>query len=226
MDSTISFGSLCINTALYLPWLLSQCLRNGVAFKRKVIQHISDATSVACKPLTGPADLIVNCTGLGASKLGGVADQTVIPARGQVVIVRNESDKIIGTSGTDHGDDETCYLMTRAAGGGTVLGGSYQKGDWNSRVDVNLATRIMQRAVQVCPELTGGRGVEHLDVIRHSVGFRPLRLGGTRVDKEMIGGTWVVHNYGAGGAGYQQSYGCAQDVVRLVGEALNARARL
>jgi len=226
MDSRTSFTSVCINTALYLPWLVSQCLRNGVSFQRKVIQHICDAKKASSDPLTGKVDLIVNFTGLGANKLGGVQDRSVIPARGQIVVVRNKSDRIIGTSGTDDGDDETCYVMTRAAGGGTVLGGSYQKGDSNSQVDLNLATRIMQRAVRVCPELTGGKGIEGLDVIRHSVGFRPLRIGGTRVDKEMIDGTWVVHCYGAGGAGYQQSYGCAQDVMHLVDQALNARARL
>ena len=225
-DSATSFMSVCINTALYLPWLVSQCLRNGVVFKRKVVIHISDAKAIVCKPLIGPPDLIVNCTGLGANKLGGVEDKTVMPVRGQVVVVRNESLKIIGTSGTDDGDDETCYVMTRAAGGGTILGGSYQKGDSNSQIDSNLATRIMKRAVEVCPELTGGKGIEHLDVVRHSVGIRPLRLAGTRVEKEMIDGCWVVHNYGAGGAGYQQSYGCAQDAVKLVREVLEVRAKL
>ena len=36
----------------------------------------------------------------------------------------------------------------------------------------------------------------------------------------------VVHNYGAGGAGYQSSYGCAQAAVDLVEEVLGVRARL
>ena len=161
-----------------------------------------------------------------ASKLGGVEDKSVVPARGQVVVVRNDAGKMINVSGTDDGNDEACYVMTRAAGGGTVLGGSYQKGNWESQMDPNLATRIMKRAVEQCPALTGGKGIEHLDVVRHGVGLRPVREGGTRVEKERLGGMRVVHNYGAGGAGYQSSYGCAQAAVGLIEEALGPVARL
>lgn len=73
------------------------------------------------------ADLIVNCTGLSASKLGGVEDQSVVPARGQIVVVRNVAPAMFAVSGTDDGSDEACYIMSRAAGGGTILGGCYQK---------------------------------------------------------------------------------------------------
>lgn len=107
-----------------------------------------------------------------------------------------------------------------------MLGGSYQKGNWDSQIDPNLAIRIMKRAVQLCPALTGGKGIEHLSVIRHGVGLRPLRDGGPRIEKERINGHWVVHNYGHGGYGYQSSYGSSQDVVKLVEEVLQVRAQL
>lgn len=117
--------------------------------------------------------------------------------------------------------------MTRAAGGGTILGGCVQKGNWESQPDPSLAIRIMKRAVDMCPQLTGGKGFEHLDVIRHGVGLRPAREGGTRIEREVIDGVNVVHLYGQGGAGYQCSYGCAQEAVRLVDEAVDAhRTRL
>lgn len=161
-----------------------------------------------------------------ASTLGGVEDKSVVPARGQIVIVRNVAPAMMDVSGTDDGADEACYMMTRAAGGGTILGGSYQLGNWESQVDPNLAVRIMKRAVQLCPELTGGRGIEHLDIIRHGVGLRPVREGGTRIERERIGDVCVVHNYGAGGAGYQSSYGCAQAAVKLVEETLGLPAKI
>lgn len=81
------------------------------------------------------------------------------------------------------------------------MGGSYQKNDWNPEVDLELAQRIMKRAVQLCPELTNGQGVEALDVVRHTVGFRPVREGGVRLEAEKIDSNWVVHNYGHGGFG-------------------------
>ncbi|KAE9972626.1 hypothetical protein BLS_001904 [Venturia inaequalis] len=224
VNHATSFTSVCINTAIYLPWLVSQCLKAGVIFKRAVFKHIAEASAAGFHPNSGNVDLVVNSTGLGASKLGGVMDTTVVPARGQIVLVRNTSSKMLDISGTDDGDGEACYIMTRAAGGGTVLGGSYQKGNWESQPDPNLAVRIMRRAVALCPELVGGEGgIEKLDVIRHGVGLRPVREGGTRVEKERIGGVWVVHNYGAGGAGYQSSYGCAQAAVKLVEEAFGGR---
>ena len=219
IDSATSFTSVCINTAIYLPWLVSQCLKNGVVFRRTIFQNISEAASFTAHR-SRQVHVIVNCTGLGAATLGGIKDATVIPARGQIVVVRNDAGKMIDLSGTDDGDDEACYVMTRAAGGGTILCGSYQKGNWESQVDPNLAVRIMKRAVMACPSLTDGQGVEKLDVVRHGVGLRPVREGGARVEKEQIDGVWVVHSYGHGGAGYQSSYGCAEEAVNLVQEAL------
>ena len=135
-------------------------------------------------------------------------------------MVRNDSGGIFSISGCDDGPGEGVYVMARAAGGGTVLGGCTQKGNWESQYDPNLATRIMTRCVDLCPQLTGGKGIEHLDIVRHGVGLRPFREGGARIEKERIDGTWVVHNYGHGGGGYQASYGCAKVAVVLVEEVL------
>ena len=114
MSSGISFTSVCINTAIYLPWLVSQCLKNGVVFRRAILRHISEA--VDFEKSGKKADLIVNCTGLGSLKLGGVVDNNLIPARGQITVVRNSPGLMISTSGTDDADDEVLYIMERAAG--------------------------------------------------------------------------------------------------------------
>ncbi|TVY30236.1 D-amino-acid oxidase [Lachnellula hyalina] len=223
-DSATAFTSVCINTALYLPYLTSQCLRNGCTVSRSILAHIADASLLHSSGKK--ADVVVNCTGLSASKLGGVMDKSVIPARGQIVVVRNEAPHMLTISGTDDGDEEVCYIMQRAAGGGTILGGTYQKGNWESQPDPSTALRIMKRAVELCPELTGGKGVEALSVVRHGVGLRPYREEGVRVEKEMVGGVWVVHNYGHGGSGYQASYGTAEGAVELVDEVVGVKAKL
>lgn len=140
-------------------------------------------------------------------------DSTLRPARGQTVLVRNITAEegqgggglMCDSSGTDDGDDEVCYVMQRPAGGGTLLGGSYQVDKWDSVPDPNLSLRIMKRAVELCPSLLlssssssstktsttntsgGGRvGVEGLDVIRAGVGLRPVREGGVRLEKERL----------------------------------------
>lgn len=138
------------------------------------VDHISDAANHHSSGQK--VDVIVNCTGLSARKLGGVMDLDVIPARGQIVLVRNDPGSMFGTSGTDDADDEICYIMQRAGGGGTILGGSYMKGNWDSQPDTNQAERIMRRAVELCPALTGGKGIEHLSIIRHGGKYRPRYL--------------------------------------------------
>lgn len=217
--SGCEFGSVCINTATYLQWLVGQCAARGVVFRRGVLAHVADAAGMSH---TGrKADVVVNACGLQACKLGGVMDAKVLPARGQTVLVRNESGGVMtATSGCDYSDDEMVYTMTRAYGGGTILGGTYQKGNWESNPDPNTAVRIMKRAAELHPELTGGKGIEGLDVIRHAVGLRPYREGGVRIEKERVGGVWVVHNYGHAGWGFQGSYGTAERALELVDEVL------
>ncbi|KAB8760586.1 hypothetical protein FH972_026578 [Carpinus fangiana] len=227
VDNAQVFTSVCINTAIYLPWLVSQGLQNGNVYRRGIVHHINDAADLHHSGKK--ASVVINCTGLGALKLGGVEDTKMYPARGQIVVVRNDPKVMMSISGTDDGGDELVYMMHRAAGGGCVLGGCYQKHNWESQADPNLATRIMKRCVELCPDLTGGKGIEALSVIRHAVGLRPVRDGGIRVAKEKVGDLWVVHNYGHGGGGYQCSYGCTKAAVQLVEEAVQkgaSRARL
>lgn len=113
-DNGNAFTSVCINTAVYLPWLTSHCLKAGVKFKRAILSHISQASQAHQSGKS--AHVIVNCTGLSARTLGGVEDENMIPARGQTVLVRNEADAMYVSSGCDDGDEEVCYLMQRAAG--------------------------------------------------------------------------------------------------------------
>ena len=50
----------------------------------------------------------------------------------------------------------------------------------------------MKRAVELCPSLTNGKGMEHLSIIRHGVGLRPIRLHGTRIEREEIDGVCTL----------------------------------
>jgi hypothetical protein len=169
-----------------------------MTIKRSILTHISEAASLHSSGT--PASIIINCTGLSALKLGGVMDTKLFPGRGQTVLVRNDPGVMITISGTDDGDDEATYIMPRAAGGGTILGGCMQHHNWDSQPDLNLAQRIMQRSIDLCPALAPKTGKpSELSIIRHGVGLRPMRKGGIRVEKEKIDGTWVVHNYGHAG---------------------------
>ncbi|OAA66779.1 d-amino acid oxidase [Niveomyces insectorum RCEF 264] len=250
--SGAEFTSACINPMLYLPWLVGECRKQGVVFRRAVLRHIAEAASygglrVAAdgtteRPETGtatatPPPIVVNCTGVLACRLGGVMDAAVQPARGQTVVVRNELTPMLAVdrTGDDAHPDESLYNMMRASGGGTVIGGTYQLGNWAATPDPNTTTRLLARMVATHPQLQG-RSVADLDVIRIGVGLRPYRAGGVRlVAERMTGpagtgtdddddGFWVVHNYGHAGWGYQGSYGCAERVVELVEAVVTGRA--
>jgi D-amino-acid oxidase len=99
---------------MYLAYLLDQVKANGVIINRATISHISEAVDLHHSG--EKADLIVNCTGLLASKLGGVEDKSVYPVRGQLVVVRNEAACLFTTSGTDDGPYDTMYVQPRMGG--------------------------------------------------------------------------------------------------------------
>jgi D-amino-acid oxidase len=224
-DAGYSFTTVCVNPAIYLPWLLGQCLKNGVVFKRVFLFDIDQARSLS---RTGrPADMIINCTGLGSLHLGGVTDPQMIPARGQTVLLRNESRHMLMFSETNEGPPEEMYLMTRACGGGTVLGGTYELGNWDPNPDLNQATRMMKRIVESYPQIANNsQGIAGLEVIRHGVGFRPHRTTGVRVERDRTRSDVVlVHNYGHDSWGYMGSYGCAERVVELCDQAAAAASQ-
>lgn len=65
---------------------------------------------------------------------------------------------------------------------------------------------------------------EAVGILAVGSGLRPSRVGGTRVEKEDINVAGekrtVVHNYGAGGTGFQAGYGMATDAVEAATEVL------
>lgn len=58
-------------------------------------------------------------------------------------------------------------------------------------------------------------------MVRDIVGRRPAREGGLRIEVEEIDVDGkerrIVHGYGAGGRGYELSWGAARDIAALVG---------
>ncbi len=147
--------------------------------------------------------LIVNCAGLGARELA--ADDSVIPARGQHVVVENP--------GIEEFFMEAPFAEEWAAywpyPDHVVLGGSSRPGDWSTEPDVELAERIVGRCLEAEPKLRDSR------VLAHQVGLRPARPT-PRLDVERIGTARCVHSYGHGGSGVTYSWGAALDAAEIL----------
>lgn len=119
--------TVSVNPLLYLPYLQGQLLTLGTKFIRRRLAHISEAFQLTAST---PA-VVVNATGISALKLGGVEDPNVYPTRGQLLLVTNECPRMYARSmsKSELGKDWT-YVIPRAFGGGTVLGGCRQDGNW------------------------------------------------------------------------------------------------
>jgi len=184
-----------IDMAVHLPWLMARLDAMGVAVRRARLDDLAVAHD--------GVQAVVNCAGLGAREL--VGDTELLPVRGQVVIVEqiglqrwllDETDPNAPTYVVPHRDT-------------IVLGGTAVEGDEDRSVRPDVADVILRRAVQLVPDLVRAR------VVAHRVGLRPGRPAVRLESDPSAPGT--IHCYGHGGAGVTLAYGCAQDVVRLIG---------
>ncbi|WP_022924143.1 FAD-dependent oxidoreductase [Serinicoccus marinus] len=177
----------------HLRWLAARLEQLGGTLTRAYLDRLPESEDEG-------VDVVVNASGLGAERL--VADPTLSPVRGQVVVVEQ-----VGL--------EQWWLDPGAPGGPTyvvprrddiVLGGTDQPGERDREPDPATAENILARAAALVPALAGAR------VLRHAVGLRPVR---PQVRVERVGD--VIHCYGHGGAGVTLSWGCAAEVVELAG---------
>ena len=121
----ISLTSVSINTQIYLPYLQSQLIALGATFIRQHLSHIREAYTL----IDPPPSAVINATGILASTLGGVEDKDVYPTRGQTILVRNKCSKMYFRS-LERLEEEPAYIIPRPFGGGTILGGCRQHGNW------------------------------------------------------------------------------------------------
>jgi D-amino-acid oxidase len=191
------FETLLVEMPIYLPYLLDRFRTLEGTLERREIVSLSEPASLA--------DVVVNCAGLGNIALLG--DHEMYPVRGQILRVERTAER---RAFLDDYEDELgviAYVVPRSAD--TLLGGQARPDDWNTEPDTGIAAEIVERCIRLVPELRGARVLEHL------VGLRPGRSS-VRVEAEATPAGLVVHNYGHGGAGVTLSWGCAEEVVRLV----------
>jgi len=184
-----------VTMPVFLPWLEGRCLEAGVELERG---HVSDLAEVG-------GEVVVLAAGLGAGAL--VGDSECEPSRGQVALLANPG--LRRWLVDDEHPDGMVYALPHP--GWVVCGGTDVAGSWDTEPDPDVHEAILRRVRTVVPELAGAQ------VLGARVGLRPVAPV-VRLARHPLGERTLVTNYGHGGAGVTLSWGCAREVVRLVGE--------
>jgi D-amino-acid oxidase len=195
-----AFVAPIVEMPIYLSYLMDRFAASGGRVQQRTLSSL-DETS-------GEARVIVNCVGLGARDL--VGDASMHPIRGQIVRVRNPGlERFVLDEDNPEG---VTYIVPRSAD--CILGGTAEEGEWNLEPDPETANGILHRCAQLEPNLAAA------EILEHKVGLRPGRPA-IRLELDVgQDNIPIIHNYGHGGSGITLSWGCAEETLRLVREAL------
>ncbi len=178
----------------HLEWL-----RSSVALEERRVDDLGAL----------PGDVVVNCTGARAGAL--TADPELHPTLGQVLHAEAGGLPRGCVLVDDRDEGDLFYTIDRGPERGYVVGGCNLAAggpeEWNAAEPPaardELTEAIIARARRV--------GLEPRNAVPKA-GWRPVRST-VRVEREGR----VVHDYGHGGSGFTLAYGCALDVLALVG---------
>ncbi|RFU76056.1 d-amino acid [Trichoderma arundinaceum] len=209
----VSFTTITLNAPEHCKYLFRRLQdQYGVRFVRQTLQSIQSAY------VSPSTKVVFNCTGLAAGTLPGVEDPKCYPTRGQVLLARAPNVK---TNMMRHGVDYETYIIPRpGSNGNVILGGYMQKKVDDSSTYASETESILARTRDLSLEVRQ----QQPEVLAAVAGLRPSREGGARVDREEIivygERRALVHNYGAGGTGFQAGFGMAVESVALVEDIL------
>ncbi|KAF2731128.1 nucleotide-binding domain-containing protein [Polyplosphaeria fusca] len=213
-----------IDTDKGMHWLTSLVRSKGAKFVTREIDcdllDIEEALRVEFK-----ADAIVNATGLQGTTLAG--DNSCYPIRGGLIRVINDGANfpkveaaLTITADAVHDSSEIIFLVPR--NDNILLIGGFAEPHEQS-LDLTLDSPIVKRMRSRCEAFLPSLKKARLDEsYPFAQGLRPFRQRNVRVERELRSKkSRIVHSYGQGGAGWSLSFGCAQDVLALVEEALS-----
>ncbi|KAJ2966136.1 hypothetical protein NQ176_g10289 [Zarea fungicola] len=210
------YDTFCVNPPVYCANLLRSFIVRGGKCVERHLHSEWEAYDIAAN-----VGLVVNASGMG------FGDSKCFPTRGQTVLTNLEATG--GTVTRQNKDGSWSFIIPRFLNGGTVIGGTKQPRDSSSEVDPATRELLLRNACTIeSYTLPSSQAIDTAKVIADIVGLRPTREGGMRIEAERnkddsngVGPSrQVVHAYGAGGRGFETSWGVAELVAELVADAL------
>lgn len=229
LPSGFEFGSTystwVLNAPLYIQFL-QRMLK--FEFKVKFIKAKLAALKEVNKYVSGKP-IIINCTGRGLRYNGGYDPET-FPIRGQTLLINppvenHYSDKTV-TYQLKNG--EWIFNIPRPLNGGVIIGGTKQVNETFGNSRSSDTHRLIENATKYFPDLmrTNEHGEKYFDIVRINVGLRPARKGGLNVKVEREDDNVIINAYGAGGMGFELSYGIATYVHKNLLDILTGKPKL
>ena len=192
-----SFTSYIVDGTVHLSWLLNRFRLLGGNVRKQFVNNLRELSH---------ADIIVNCTGLGARYL--VNDTQVYPSKGHLLSVNAPWIK-------EWVHCSSAYIYTR--NNDIVLGTTGEIGKEDLEVSKLCIQRMLEKCTAVLPSL------DRVHINKYWAGVRPMRANGVRLEKENLGAgddQIVIHCYGHGSYGVTLSWGCAEHVSDIVRECI------
>jgi D-amino-acid oxidase len=176
---------------VYLRWLAARVEELGGTLTRMALSGLPDG-----------AEVVVDAAGLGARLFAD--DGSVVPVRSQALRLEQ-----VGLDRWVVDGSGPTYVVPRSDD--IVVAGMDEEGRWGRTPDDTSAKELLERARAMVPELRRAK------VLGLRAGLAPARPSVRLEEVAGASGNRVVHCYGHGGAGVTLSWGCADEVVALVG---------
>jgi D-amino-acid oxidase len=189
-----------IDTSLYIDYLIEQFKALGGKLIQQELMTLTDVDTAF--------SVVINCSGVWSQQL--VPDKESFPIRGQFIL----TDKVGLHHATHASVDENNFILIAERENDCYIAGNTMDDVWDTKPDPKTSADMLERAQKLEPNLKNA-------VIRHAgIGLRPGRKSirlerGTLADDRI-----VIHNYGHGGAGFTTAWGCADEVITLLMNAL------
>lgn len=205
-----------VDTDVYMAWLMEKLRSTDSQIIQRRIEGDLRYQEQRLKE-EFDADVIINCSGLGASIL---ASEPMFPLRGAVIRLMNDGSRmplLTQAHCVSHdnvtSDQEIVFIVPRGKDR-IVLGAIAEADQWSTDIGLHNyepIRRMYERCMEFLPIL---RNAEFDSVEQVRVGLRPFRKQNVRLAH--VQGTTILHNYGHGGAGVTLSWGCGLEVADRV----------